>query len=186
MALQQSVRVRNAQANTIQSTAGASPTLEIRSGVMPADCATAAVGTVLATMALPATWLGAAAAGVVSLAGSWADAAADASGIAGYFRITGTGSVVDLQGLVSEQWVGSRLYPVGFQSNNGGNIYRVTTSGTSAASGGPSGAGGAITDGGVTWAYVQTGTDMVIANATINAGQGPISVTSCTITMGGA
>jgi len=36
---------------------------------------------------------------------------------------------------------------------NGGNLYKCTVAGTSAASGGPTGTGGAIVDGSVTWSY---------------------------------
>jgi hypothetical protein len=51
-------------------------------------------------------------------------------------------------------WTASTAYGVGTNANNGGRIYQVTSAGTSAGSGGPSGTGSAITDGGVTWKYV--------------------------------
>lgn len=110
-------------------------------------------------------------------------AIADATGVATYYRITGSAQV--WQGLCSDPWQGSKLFPAGAQVHNGGNTYRATVGGTSAASGGPIGTSGSITDGGVTWAYVQAGTDMAIDNASLNAGQ-QFTVTSCTLTQGGA
>lgn len=52
-------------------------------------------------------------------------------------------------------WVASTAYAVGALVSNGGNLYLCTTAGTSASSGGPSGTGGAITDGTAVWAYQQ-------------------------------
>lgn len=54
MALQLSVAVRNARADVVESTIGASAILRIRTGPAPADCAAADAGTVLATLTLPA------------------------------------------------------------------------------------------------------------------------------------
>jgi len=48
-------------------------------------------------------------------------------------------------------WVGSTVYAVGAIRQNGGSYYIVTTGGTSASSGGPSGTGSGITDGTVVW-----------------------------------
>lgn len=87
MARQFSTAVRNAALDAMEVAIGASPTLELRTGAPPADCATADSGTVLATMALPADWLGAAVAGVKSLIGTWQDLSADAAGTVGHFRI---------------------------------------------------------------------------------------------------
>lgn len=87
MALQYSVAVRNAGLDARESAVGASAILKIRSGAQPASCATADAGTVLATIALPADWMSAAAAGVKAMLGTWADNAADASGTAGHWRL---------------------------------------------------------------------------------------------------
>jgi hypothetical protein len=100
MAYQYSVTVRNAMIDAIESTIGASPTMELRTGAPPATCATADSGTVLATLPLPADWMGAAAAGAKALAGSWQDAAADATGTFGHFRIK-QGATTHWQGTVS-------------------------------------------------------------------------------------
>ena len=99
MALQLSVAVRNALLDAIETAAGASPTLEIRTGAAPANCAAAAAGTVLATMALPADWMAAAASGSKALLGTWQDASADATGTAGHFRIN-QGATCHMQGSV--------------------------------------------------------------------------------------
>jgi hypothetical protein len=185
MAFQFSIRARNAALDGIETAAGASPTLEIRSGTPPANAAAADTGTVLATLALPADWLAAAANGAKTLLGTWQDLSADAAGVAGHFRIKGSGAVCDVQGLVSAPWAGSRAYVLGEMAHNGGNLYRVTTAGTSAASGGPSGTGASITDGGVTWTFVQAGTDMTLDNTNLALGQ-QVSVTAFTLNAGGA
>ena len=139
----------------------------------------------LATLALPADWLAAAANGAKTLLGTWQDLSADAAGVAGHFRIKGSGAVCDVQGLVSAPWAGSRAYVLGEMAHNGGNLYRVTTAGTSAASGGPSGTGASITDGGVTWTFVQAFTDMTLDNTNLALGQ-QVSVTAFTLNAGGA
>lgn len=87
MAFQFSVAARNASLDAIETAIGASPTLELRSGAVPATCATADAGTVLATMVLPADFMAAASAGAKTILGTWQDTAADATGVAGHFRI---------------------------------------------------------------------------------------------------
>jgi hypothetical protein len=99
MALQYSTAVRNACLDVVESTTGASPTLEIRTGAAPANCAAADSGTLLASMALPADWMNAASGGVKTLLGSWQDSSADGTGSAGHFRIK-QGATCHLQGSV--------------------------------------------------------------------------------------
>ena len=102
MALQFAVSVRNARLDAIETDTGVSAIMKIFSGAQPANCAAANSGTVLATLALPSDWLGAAAAGVKSLAGSWVDASADAAGTAGHFRVYKTDGVTcQMQGSVA-------------------------------------------------------------------------------------
>lgn len=99
MALQFSTTVRNARLDTIESTISTSPILEIRTGAPPANCATADSGTLLASLALPSDWMGAASSGTKAKSGTWQDASADGTGIAGHFRIkNNAGSVVHMQG----------------------------------------------------------------------------------------
>ena len=90
MATQLGVAVRDAQNNAIPATVGTAPILEIRSGSPPANCAAADTGTLLVSMSLPSSWLGASSGGVMSKLGTWTDASADAGGTAGHFRIWNT------------------------------------------------------------------------------------------------
>lgn len=87
MALQLSVAARNASLDAIETAIGTSPTLEIRTGAPPANCAAADSGTLLAAIALPSDWANAASGGTKILLGTWQDASADAAGTAGHFRI---------------------------------------------------------------------------------------------------
>jgi hypothetical protein len=100
MAFQFSVAARNAALDAIETAIGAAPTLEIRSGSVPANCAAAATGTVLATITLPSDWLAAASAGAKALLGTWQDASADAAGTAAHFRIN-QGATCHVQGTVT-------------------------------------------------------------------------------------
>lgn len=100
MAFQFSTAVRNAWLDGTESTIGTAPTLEIRSGTVPATCATADSGTVLATMTLPSDWMAAASGGSKVLAGTWQDTSADATGTAGHFRIK-QGATCHIQGTVT-------------------------------------------------------------------------------------
>lgn len=100
MATQFSVAARNAAADAIETAIGTAPTLEIRTGAQPADCATADAGTLLASMALPSDWLAAASAGAKALLGTWQDASANAAGTAGHFRIK-QGATCHIQGTVT-------------------------------------------------------------------------------------
>lgn len=100
MAFQFSTTVRNAVLDQIETTISTAPTLTIRTGAAPADCATADSGTVLATLVLPSDWLAAASGGTKGIAGSWSDASADAAGTAAHFRIK-QGATCHVQGTVT-------------------------------------------------------------------------------------
>ena len=100
MAFQFSDTARNGIVNAIATAGGSAPTLEIRTGTVPANCAAAASGTVLVTMTLPSTWMNGGSAGVATLAGSWQDLLADAAGTAGHFRIR-QGATTHIQGSVT-------------------------------------------------------------------------------------
>lgn len=102
MALQFSVAVRNARLDSIESTAGTSAIMHIRTGSVPASCATADSGTVVATLNLPSDWMAAASGGSKALAGTWQDASADAAGTAGHFRVYASdGTTCHIQGTVT-------------------------------------------------------------------------------------
>jgi len=110
MALQLSTTVRNARLDTIESTIGTAPLLRIYSGSMPADCATAASGTLLAEMTLPSDWLANAGSGQKAKSGTWQDSSANATGTAGYFRIYDSGGTTcHLQGTVTATGGGGDL-----------------------------------------------------------------------------
>lgn len=102
MALQYSTAVRNARLDVVESTIGASAVLKIRTGSVPATCATADSGTVLATCTLPSDWMAAASGGTKSLSGTWQDTSADATGTAAHFRIYASdGTTCGIQGTVT-------------------------------------------------------------------------------------
>ena len=100
MAVQLSVAVRNARLDAIETTIGTAPTLEIRTGAQPADCAAADSGTLLASMTLPSSWMNAASGGIMTLSGTWEDLSADNTGTAAHFRIK-QGATCGLQGSVT-------------------------------------------------------------------------------------
>jgi hypothetical protein len=184
MAHQFSTAVRNAALDAIETAMGTAPTLTIRTGAVPANCAAARAGTVLATLVLPSDWMAVASNGTKALSGTWQDTAADATGTAVHFSID-QGATCHDQGLVSMAWVASVSVTVGEHRTNGGNLYRCSTAGTTASSGGPTGSGGSITDGTAVWAYVQVGSDMTLDNTSIAAGQ-QVNITAFTLTAGGA
>jgi hypothetical protein len=104
MAIQFSPAVRNARLDAVETAIGTTPSLRIYSGSAPASTEVASTGVLLATIALPSDWMGAAADGVKSKTGSWTTgfSGADNSGVAGYFRVfNSAGSVVHIQGSVS-------------------------------------------------------------------------------------
>jgi hypothetical protein len=100
MAFQFSAGARNGALDAIETAAGTTPTLTIRTGSVPANCAAARSGTVLATLVLPSDWLTAASSGSKALSGTWQDAAADAAGTAAHFSID-QGATCHIQGTVT-------------------------------------------------------------------------------------
>lgn len=102
MTIQYSVAVRNARLDAIETAIGVSAILKLRTGAVPASCAAADTGSVVATINLPADWLAAAAAGSKSKSGTWEDTAADAAGIIGHFRVyANDGVTCHIQGTVT-------------------------------------------------------------------------------------
>lgn len=94
--------VRNARLDVVESTIGASAILRIRTGSVPANCAAADSGTVLASATLPSDWMAAASSGTKALSGSWTDSSADATGTAGHFRLYASdGTTCHAQGTVT-------------------------------------------------------------------------------------
>ena len=104
MSFQYSTTVRNAALDAVESAVGTAPRLYLYTGAIPANCATAASGTLLnaTTYTLPSDWMAAASGGSKSLAGSPWGLAGSAAGTAGYFRILdNAGSTVHIQGTVT-------------------------------------------------------------------------------------
>lgn len=128
MALQYSIALRNASLDSRETTIGASAILKIRTLAPPANCATADVGVVLATLALPADWMGAAASGVKAKLGTWEDLSADAAGTAAHFRLYATdGITCHAQGTITSTLTGTGDMTVDNTSFAAGQPFSVTT-----------------------------------------------------------
>ena len=75
-------------------------TLDIRTGAAP-GAGNSATGTVLASIVLPADAFAPASGGTKSKSGTWQDLAANATGTAGYFRMTSADTLRVLEGTVT-------------------------------------------------------------------------------------
>jgi hypothetical protein len=95
---QYSVDLRDARNDAIETILGASPILELRSGSVPATCATADSGTLIASMTLPVDAFSASSAGVKAKLGTWEDPSADSAGTIGHWRLKTSGGVCKVQG----------------------------------------------------------------------------------------
>jgi hypothetical protein len=110
MSIQFSTSVRNGRVNAIPTAIGASPYLEIYSGSIPANCAAAATGTLLAKVPMPATYFNAASGGAITMTGTWSESSADGTGTAGYFRIYDNSvSNCHMQGTVTQSGGGGDM-----------------------------------------------------------------------------
>lgn len=102
MTMQLSVAVRNARLDSIETVISTTPIMRIRTGAVPASCATADSGTVLATLNLPSDWMANASGGSKAKSGTWEDASADATGTAAHFRVyDSAGTTCHIQGTVT-------------------------------------------------------------------------------------
>ena len=103
MTVQLSVALRSARANQAQTVTSTTAILRILSGSMPANCAAAETGTKLAEInPLPDPYLTTSADGTIAKSGTWTDASADASGVAGYWRLyKADGTTCTMQGDIS-------------------------------------------------------------------------------------
>ena len=100
--MQYSILVNNARLDAVETQIGVSAILKIHSGTIPANCAAAITGAILATLALPSDWMAAASAASKAKAGTWNDPTADSTGVASHFRIFNTdGVTVGMQGTVA-------------------------------------------------------------------------------------
>lgn len=79
----------------VESVIGASPLLRIFSGALPANCAAADSGTLLATLTLPSDWMNAASGTTKTLLGTWSGTASGGAGATPtHFRIWNAGATV--------------------------------------------------------------------------------------------
>jgi hypothetical protein len=101
MALQFSTTSRNALLDAIETAAGTSCKLQIRTGSAPATCATESSGTLLVEFSLSSDWASAASSGAKSFA-SITTTAAVATGTAAHFRLMDSaGTTCHMQGTVT-------------------------------------------------------------------------------------
>lgn len=178
MAVQWSDALRNAILDAWETylNTGGTPIINIYDGTPPADENTALSSNNILAQFTAADW-SAASAGAKPLAATLTDASANNSGLARFYRIMtgtqgGSSTTGAEQGLVGQNWAASTAYLLNQHViNDSSKVYKCTTAGTSAGSGGPTGtAGSGITDGTAVWGYVGTA-DMTIDNGNINAGQ---------------
>lgn len=127
MALQYSVTVRNAKLDAVETAIGTSAVLKIRTGSVPATCATADAGTVLATLTLPSDWMAAASSGSKAKSGTWEDTSADNAGTAEHWRLYASdGTTCHAQGTVTATGGGGDM-TVDNTSFAAGQSFTVTT-----------------------------------------------------------
>jgi hypothetical protein len=102
MTVQFSTAVRNALLDAIETAMGVSAKLQIYSGSVPANCATAASGTKLVEYALASDWASAASGGSKALSSLPLSVTALAAGTAGYYRfVDSAGTTCHEQGTVT-------------------------------------------------------------------------------------
>lgn len=109
MAIQMSVTLRNARLDAIETTIGTLPTVEIRTGAQPANCAAADSGTLLATFSLDSDWASAAASGTKTLTNMPESTTGAAAGSAAHYRLKASGGTVHMQGTVTASGGGGDL-----------------------------------------------------------------------------
>lgn len=127
MAIKMSATVRNARLDAIETAVGTSAVLKIRTGAPPTNISDSDSGTVLATLSLPSDWMAAASGGAKALSGTWSDAAADADGTAGHFRIyASNGTTQHIQGTVTASGGGGDMI-INNTSITTGGVVSVTS-----------------------------------------------------------
>lgn len=95
--------LRNALLDAWETNIGTGPSLEIRSGQPPANCAAADSGTLIASLTLPSDWMAAASGAAKAMAGTWqANAVAANSANPLHYRIKRSGGSVAVQGSVTQ------------------------------------------------------------------------------------
>lgn len=101
MAIQMSVARRTARATASETSIGTAPKVQIRTGAQPANCATAASGTLLAEFTLASDW-STQASGVLTFSGVPLSATAVGTGTAAHYRINDSaGTTCHEQGTIT-------------------------------------------------------------------------------------
>lgn len=101
MTIQLGTTARNNRLDSIETTVGTSPKLQIRTGAQPANCAAADSGTLLCELTLPSDWAAAASSGSKAKSGTWSGTGV-AAGSAAHFRLKDSaGTTCHLQGSIS-------------------------------------------------------------------------------------
>ena len=151
--------------------------LVLLNGTMPATPETALSGnTTLSTLTYAATAYGAPSysapnmQAAASFTGNSNPVANGGATFARGYKSDGTTATADYT--VGSAWIASNVTAVGQYCTNGGNTYKCTAAGTTAASGGPTGTGSGIVDGTVTWNYIGAGQlfDVLMGNCNIQVG----------------
>ena len=102
MAIQLATTTRNARLDAIETDAGTAAKLMIYTGSMPAGCAAATTGTLLAEFDLASDWAAAASGGSKALNNLPLSTTGAAAGTAGYFRLFKTdGTTCQIQGTIT-------------------------------------------------------------------------------------
>lgn len=98
MALQESVAVRGARLDAIETQIGTTAVLKVFSGAQPANCAAADPAGTLISITLPLDWMAAAAAGAKAKLGTWSGTATGAGTAASWRIYDSAGTTCGLQG----------------------------------------------------------------------------------------
>lgn len=118
MTISYAVTLKNAKLDAITTAIGSSGLLRIYSGTPPANADTALSGnTLLAELALSATFAAGASSGVLTASAIASDTVADATGTASFFRLTTSGGTAKVQGTVGTSGADLNLNTVAIQAN---------------------------------------------------------------------
>ena len=102
MAVQLDTTLRSNRLDRIETDAGNTAKLQIRTLAQPANCGAADAGALLCEMTLPSDWMNAASGGQKTLLGTW-QGTASGGGVAAHFRLkNNAGSTTYLQGSVGQ------------------------------------------------------------------------------------
>jgi len=103
MAIQLGLTTRSARLDAIETVAGASAFLQLRTGAAPSLPGDADTGTLLCDLACPADYFNAAANGVMTKLGTWSGTGIGGGGTIAHFRLKNNAkTIVHIQGTVGQ------------------------------------------------------------------------------------